>query len=490
MRRSLRESPMSVPPAAVLAVLAAAAVAAPAAANVPDPLTRTNAVRIPWTGDVANGTLTTTVTYSDTAATATASTDDTISLGKDFLFHLRTCLAYHLHGALPVSTCDERTVDTRGNTAAVLTHAPTVTLSAQPRPATQPWGYFTPYTEVQYDSAGSWQVLAQSWPDDGLQGAGMAVAAQDQTSGTLPAASTLTLDGPFTSAVNSGQPDGICAGGTADPPGPPPPGIRTSHPAFAGAPAYYEVGLPTGAYAGEAPRGVMLAIHGGGWWLVGAGKAQEMRADAERWRARGWLTVNFTYRPCGQSVADALWFYDRARSWVGTRAKICAIGTSAGGHLALLIGARRPGLYCAVSVAGPTDFTRIQDEPVYNPATGLYDATSGSRLVHNLGAAAFGEENLASTNPVTLASTTLKRTRVLQAFSADDHLVPFQQAADLDEAMSAANPAAYVDDVQLAIGTIPFGHGVVTQPALDDFHAREVRLVAPITRPTVALDRR
>jgi hypothetical protein len=110
--------------------------------------------------------------------------------------------------------------------------------------------------------------------------------------------------------------------------------------------------------------------------------------------------------------------------------------------------------------------------------------------VHNLGAAAFGEENLASTNPVTLASTTLKRTRVLQAFSADDQLVPFQQAADLDEAMSVANPAAYVDDVRLAIGTIPFGHGVVTQPALDDFHAREVRLVAPITRPTVALDRR
>ena len=32
-----------------------------------------------------------------------------------------------------------------------------------------------------------------------------------------------------------------------------------------GAPAYYEVGLPTGAYAGQAPRGAMLVIHGGGW---------------------------------------------------------------------------------------------------------------------------------------------------------------------------------------------------------------------------------
>jgi hypothetical protein len=30
----------------------------------------------------------------------------------------------------------------------------------------------------------------------------------------------------------------------------------------------------------------------------------------------------------------------------------------------------------------------------------------------------------------------------------------------------------------------------VTQAALDDFYAREDRLVAPITRPTVALDSR
>jgi predicted alpha/beta-fold hydrolase len=234
----------------------------------------------------------------------------------------------------------------------------------------------------------------------------------------------------------------------------------------------------------------MLVIHGGGWWLVGAGKAQEMRADAERWRARGWETVNLTYRPCGQSVDDALWFYDHARSWFGTSAKICAIGTSAGGHLALLIAARRASLYCAVSIAGPTDFGRIQDEPVYNPATGLYDSTSGSRLVHNLGAAAFGEENLESYNPATLASTTLKSTRVLQGFSADDYLVPYQQAADLGEAMNVANPAAYVDNLQLPIGTMPFGHGFVTQAALDDFHAREERLVAPVSAATVALDRR
>jgi acetyl esterase/lipase len=215
-----------------------------------------------------------------------------------------------------------------------------------------------------------------------------------------------------------------------------------------------------------------------------------MSGEAERWRARGWETVNLTYRPCGQSLGDVLWFYDKARSWFGAGAKICALGRSAGGHLSLLVGANRPDLYCAVSMAGPTDLTTIQHERVFNPATGQYDSTSLSRWVHNLGAAAFGEENLPLYSPAAQASATLKNTRVLQGFSADDPLVPYQQAADLGEAMSASNPTAYVDNLQLATGTIPFGHGLVTQAALDDFYAREERLVAPLTAPTVALDRR
>jgi acetyl esterase/lipase len=482
MRRILVDPPLKAALAAMLAAAAVAVVASSAAANVPDPLTRVNPVRVPWTGTVANGTLTTAVTYSDRTATATASTDDTISLGTGFVFRLRTCVAYHLAATLPVSSCDERTVDTRQSTGSIVTHAPTVTLAGQPRPTTQPWGYFTPYAEVLYQSGSSWPVVAQSWPDDGLHGAGIAIAAQGQTSGALPPNSTLTLDGPFTSAVNNGQPDSICTSGTAPPAdGSLAPGVRTSHPAFADAPAYYEVGPPTGDHAGQAPRGIMLVIHGGGWWSVGVDSVGSMRANAERWRARGWETVNFTYRACGQSLGDVLWFYDRARSWFGAGAKICAIGVSAGGHLSLLIGANRPGLYCAVSIAGPTDLSTIQDESVFNPATGLYDSVSGSRLVHNLGAAAFGEENLPSYNPATQVSDTLKNTRVLQAFSADDPLVPFQQTVDLGEAMSAANPAAYVDNLQLAIGTIPFGHGLVTQAALDDFYAREERLVTPVT---------
>jgi acetyl esterase/lipase len=200
--------------------------------------------------------------------------------------------------------------------------------------------------------------------------------------------------------------------------------------------------------------------------------------------------VNLTYRPCGQSLDDVLWFYDQARVYFGPTAAIAALGTSAGGHLALLLAANRPGVYGVVSQAGPTDLTTIQDEPVYNPATGLYDTTLGGRWVHNLGAAAFGEENLAPYSPATQAAPTLSATRVLQAFSADDTTVPYQQAADLANAMRLANPAAYVDNLQLAAGTFPFAHGQVTEAALQTFHARERALVAPITAPTVPLDRR
>jgi hypothetical protein len=153
-----------------------------------------------------------------------------------------------------------------------------------------------------------------------------------------------------------------------------------------------------------------------------------------------------------------------------------------------LRGNGRPGL--VVTEAGPTDLTTIQGQGAYNPTTGLYDFTLGSRWVHNLGAAAFGEENLATYSPARQTKSTLNTTRVLQAFAADDTIVPYQQATNLTDALRRANPTAYVDNAQLPKGTIPFGHGRVTQAAFDDFRARERRLVAPITTPTIAIDKR
>jgi hypothetical protein len=172
--------------ALTLGLLGLAAVTPSAAANVPPPVTKTNTIRVPVLGNSPDGSLTTTVTYSDTTASARSSTGNTIGLNTGYVFRLRTCVAYHLSGTPPVSKCAERTVDTSSNTAAVYTRAPTVTLPEQPRPTTEPWGYFTPYVEVDYQEASAWPVIAHSWPDGGLSGAGIAVAPADQTEGVLP----------------------------------------------------------------------------------------------------------------------------------------------------------------------------------------------------------------------------------------------------------------------------------------------------------------
>jgi len=467
--------------AATLALLVLGLSAPCAAANVPAPIVKTNPIRFTPANSEPNGTLTTTVTYTDADATATASTAYTIRLQPGLFFRLRTCVAYHLNGQAPVSRCAERTVDTTSNTTTVDAYAPRITLAAQPRPTTQPWGYFTAYTEVHSRSGASWQLRANSWPIRGLLGAGIAVAPQDQDSGILPPNSTVLLDGAFDGAIDTGQPDSICTGVPMPSDGLPlPAGVSTSDPAFAASPAYYEVGLPRGHYLGQPPRGVMLVIHGGTWISTAAGAVESMRADADRWRSRGWETVNLTYRPCGQSLTDVLWFYDRARAAFAPGTKICALGTSAGGHLALLIGASRPDLYCAISQAGPTDLRVIQDEPAYDAASGTFSQTRGGRLVHNAAAAAFGEENLPAYSPAAQVLPTLRSTRVLQGFSADDAFVPYQQANDLADAMHAVDPAAYVESIQLAAGTVPFGHGGVTRDALTDYYARERLLAEPV----------
>ncbi len=424
-------------------------------ANTPPAVTKVNTIRVPASGNAANGKLTTKLTYQQATASAAASTGNTIALAKGQVFTLTTCVAYHLQGAAPVSSCADRTVDTRSSWWTVSTSAPSVTLSAQPRPSGAAWGYFKAYTHVLQQTGSTWALYAHSWPDAGLQGGGIPVAALNTTAATLPPNSTVTLqDVAYNGQISSGQADSICRAQPMAPNGTAlPAGVVSSHPGFAGAPAYYEVGLPTGAYAGQAPRGAMLVIHGGGWVTTATGAVQASRAEADRWRARGFETVNLTYRGCGQSFTDAAWFYDKARARFGAAAKICATGISAGAHLALQLAATRPDVYCVDSIAGPTDLRTIQSQLAYDAATGTLGQTLGGRWVRNLAAAAFGAENLASLSPAASAAGPIASTRLLQGFSADDAIVPWEQGTGLRDAVLTANPAAYADTVRLASGT-------------------------------------
>lgn len=256
---------------------------------------------------------------------------------------------------------------------------------------------------------------------------------------------------------------------------PPPPGPGVSTTWYGPeAPASYELGSPTGIFAGQRPRGVMLVIHGGGWANVGPYEVASVRAQANRWRERGWSTVNIDYRACGQSVGDVLWFYDRTRQVSGSL-PICAHGMSAGGHLALMIAALRPTLACVVGEGAPTNLTTVGGQTAFDPATGGVQS-DGPEMLYRRVSAAFGEEHLPEHSPALFPL----RTRVLAATAAADPLVPFAQAVELEAAMRTTDAAAYVDVMHLAAGANAFSHAGVARSSLETFWQHEEQLVAPL----------
>src|SRR5690349_440691 len=107
-----------------------------------------------------------------------------------------------------------------------------------------------------------------------------------------------------------------------------------------------------------ATRGVMITIHGGAWISSGAQAMRAEAPDAARYAAQGWLVDNIDYRPGRYALRDTLAAYDSLRR-AHPRLPICASGESSGGHLALMLAARRPGLACAISKAGPTDLVHF-----------------------------------------------------------------------------------------------------------------------------------
>lgn len=248
------------------------------------------------------------------------------------------------------------------------------------------------------------------------------------------------------------------------------PGPGVSKTALGPARTAYEVGYPAGRFAGRRPRGIMLLIHGGGWYIVGPGPLATERDAALRWRRRGWLTVNLDYPPCGRSLAGVLWFHDRVRSRFGHRLPLCASGASAGAQLALMLAARRRDVACAIGEGPPTDLVAIGRQA---SASGSRD---GARAVAAMARTAFGTRRLAALSPVRHAGAI--RARVLLATARGDVVIPLAQARAMRDAMRRHH--RYARSLTLGSGRVPWIHADVSRRALARLHAAEVRLVAPL----------
>src|ERR1700754_690320 len=88
----------------------------------------------------------------------------------------------------------------------------------------------------------------------------------------------------------------------------------------------YVYGPPAGAYAGQAPKGLVITIHGGGWYFTGESVLRGQ--PTLLYQEAGWATLNVDHRRGPDSIEYIVHFYDEARSWLGADVPICAAGRS------------------------------------------------------------------------------------------------------------------------------------------------------------------
>jgi acetyl esterase/lipase len=448
-------------PGCLAALVLWLAAPAPAPAAVPPDAVVANGV-VTLAQATGIGDLSFRTTYGETTATGIA-TPGPLRLDLGVLYRIRTCVWAKAPGAAPASVCESS--ETRPNAITIVTGvtAPTARMTIERPTAGQTAATIAGTVLVdRHNDDNTYTPHATSWPSGGLPAAGLVVPAVDQAGGQVLGPQGIALAGVPGGGINTGAQDSICREDQVAPFTP-----RTgSADALGELPFAYEVNEPATGPA----RGVMLLLHGGGWSSVGEAKLRGLRADAERWRARGWRTVNATHRPCAASVADVVTLYDRVRRTYGAATPICAFGRSSGGHLALVLATRRSQLACAIPVGGLADLGSLARQT----ATG---GARGPATIANLATAAFGADRLSELS----ATGAAIRARVLYPIAVGDTLVPWEQATELAAAQRRRDRRAYVDILRLAGGDVLFEHALVSAAALQAFYARERALVAPLT---------
>lgn len=123
--------------------------------------------------------------------------------------------------------------------------------------------------------------------------------------------------------------------------------------------------------SGAGLKPAVLLLHGGGW--TGRDRREQWASIAERVAARGYVVMNATYRSAPQyiypaqfdDVREALkWLRANAAKYQLDPNRVAAMGYSAGGHLAALLGTvdgpAGVRVQAVVDGAGPTDLRKYR----------------------------------------------------------------------------------------------------------------------------------
>jgi acetyl esterase/lipase len=203
-------------------------------------------------------------------------------------------------------------------------------------------------------------------------------------------------------------------------------------------------------------RGVVFAVHGGGW-IGSTDLVDSARAAVPFLAKAGWRVELVGYRSGLAAFGDLERWHKRIRRSLPRRKPICAWGQSAGAHMSLLL-AERLRFDCVIAEAGPTLLTET-------PA--LWDLPD---VVHTLALRTFGLPRLVDLSP--LIANRGMRTPTLLAHATNDSTVPVGQSRAYRDAI------ANVKLVELDPGLALFVHSPGVEPAdLISYHKAAKRVL-------------
>lgn len=207
---------------------------------------------------------------------------------------------------------------------------------------------------------------------------------------------------------------------------------------------------------GGKPTGVLMLIPGGGWKTF-VPNYQLQVALAKSIQAGGLATVAVLYSPGVKGFRQIEGVYQEARQRYPGR-PICAMGMSAGGHLALMLAAREPGLACVIDQAGPTDLATL--------------GAQGAVATYQAAVTAFGRGGLHRWSPVHVARSI--KSKVLMIYAKNDGLVPYAQGQELKQELPGA------ELISLPAGSAGFVHSQVDPGALARANQRQEAFLARV----------
>ncbi len=211
----------------------------------------------------------------------------------------------------------------------------------------------------------------------------------------------------------------------------------------------------------------VIVIHGGGW--VQGDKESMLETYCLPLIRHGFVAANVEYRlakaaPAPAAVSDVLqaakWFHDHAAQYKVDPNRIVVMGSSAGGHLALMVGMAPASadLGPVIKIAGVIDFFGIADvgDQLAGPNARKYAALWIPEQPDRL-------ELERQMSPITYVRKGLPP--ILALHGDADPLVPYEQSVNLTKAIKSAG-----GDADLI--TVPEGKHGFTPQQMDELWPR------------------